>query len=173
MTNQSSMICVSTNTHAAWKLHMQMSAHYVCTPLENKIFFCIPPPWENFCRRPCHPPTNISMYPLTHIPTHIITHQPTYNLAHIPKHPHTDILKLKHSSTYKYPTCPYTHLRYTQPHPTFGKIKICKTRLDVQLNRKLRQIDRRTDKPKQVTPLLIWKQLKLHLGSLSERPFCF
>ena len=51
LTNKSSMICVSTNTHAAWKLHMQMSAHYVCTPLENKIFFA--PPWENFCRRPC------------------------------------------------------------------------------------------------------------------------
>ena len=37
------MICVSTNTRAAWKLDMQMSAYYVCTPLENKIYFLHPP----------------------------------------------------------------------------------------------------------------------------------
>ena len=44
------MICVSTNTRAAWKLDMQMSAYYVCTPLEKII--CFAPPLENFCRRP-------------------------------------------------------------------------------------------------------------------------
>ena len=33
------MICVSTNTRAASKIHTQMSANYVCTPLENKMYF--------------------------------------------------------------------------------------------------------------------------------------